>query len=409
MSGFTANGCAVSGISNLPTAIVLGVDTPIGLTVVRELGWHKVPVVAIGRSAGAIGGASRFASELVIRPADRLLVDWLPEFIRETKAAALFAISENDLIELAELPSVIEGCQILTPRKAQLDVVLDKSRTMEIARGAGISVPDSWQPVAGEDIAARIAKANFPVAVKWSDPPSVVATLAAAGIALEKVEYAATALALSAILQRYDRLGQYPLVQTYCAGKGLGQMLLMANGKTVLGFQHQRLREYPASGGVSTLCESVALSEHAEQMKRSEALLREIGWEGPAMVEYRFDRATGQYWLMEINGRFWGSLPLAHQCGVHFAWEHYRAAVLGKGDDTPRPYRLRRARYLIPDTRRLIEQMRSSSANKQQEIFDYVADFFDPRTGYYVWSARDLRPLLRDVQNIVRRYLRSGS
>jgi predicted ATP-grasp superfamily ATP-dependent carboligase len=408
-ASFAASYPGVSRTCKLPAAIVLGVDTPIGLTVVRELGCHHVPVIAVGRTPRAIGGASRFARRFVVRPADRSLAQWLPDLISESGAAAIFAISEGDLIELAGLPDVIDGCRILTPRKDQLDMVLDKRRTIDAARKCGIMVPDSWQPVAGRDIAVHARTLTYPVAVKWSDPPRVVAALAAAGIELQKVEYAETPCALLTILQRYDRFGHYPLVQSYCPGEGLGQMLMMAGGCARLCFQHRRLREYPASGGVSTLCESVAVTDHAGQMEKSGALLRDISWEGPAMVEYRYDRETGHYWLMEINGRFWGSLPLAHQCGAHFAWEHYRTAVLHETSAAPTPYRLRRARYLIPDSRRLVEQMRAPSARKADAIFDYVADFFDPQTGYYIWSTRDPGPWWRDAKNVVRRLLRLES
>jgi predicted ATP-grasp superfamily ATP-dependent carboligase len=397
-------------ISNaLPTAIVLGVDTPIGLTVVRELGRHEVPVVAIGRSAGAIGGMSRFAKRMFIRPTDRSMADWLPEIIRETGASALFAISEGDLLALAELPPVINGCRILTPRLPQLDIVLDKSQTMEVAKRTGLLTPDSWQPLATDDISKHVADLAYPVVLKWSDPPRIMADLEAAGIPFEKVEYAATALELLAALRRYEPLGHYPLVQSYCRGHGVGQMLLMQGGNAILRFQHQRLREYPASGGVSTLCASIPIEEHSAQMEKSEALLRAIGWEGTAMVEYRFDPNTGSYWLMEINGRFWGSLPLASQCGAEFAWEQYRSAVLRKTSAASSSYSQRHARYLIPDTRRLFEQLQAPNVNKADEIFNYIADFFDPGTGYYVWSWRDPGPLLTDAKNIVRRLLRLGS
>ena len=36
------------------------------------------------------------------------------------------------------------------------------------------------------------------------------------------------------------------------------------------------------------------------------------------MVEYKRDSATGQPYLMEVNGRFWGSLQLAIDSGVDF-------------------------------------------------------------------------------------------
>ncbi len=393
----------------LPTAIVLGVDTPIGLTVVREFGQHGVPVVAIGRTNRSIGGASRFANRFVIRPADRPMADWLPGMIRETGAAALFAISEGDLLELAGLPSVIEGCRILTPRSDQLDVVLDKSRTMLIAKAAGVSTPDSWQPYATDDLDAHATALSYPVVLKWSDPPRIMAGLEAAGVEFEKVEYADTPATLLAKLRRYDAVGQYPLVQSYCPGDGLGQMLLMQNGKATLRFQHKRLREYPPSGGVSTFCESIPITKHLAQMKKSEKLLKAIGWEGPAMVEYRYDEKRRKYWLMEINGRFWGSLPLASQCGAHFAWGQYRSVVLGETTGAPTGYRQRRARYLIPDTRRLAALLSARSAGSADALVDYFADFFDSATGYYVWWSRDPGPLWRDVKNIVRRLLRLGN
>ena len=47
-------------------------------------------------------------------------------------------------------------------------------------------------------------------------------------------------------------------------------------------------------------------------------LLRELGWNGVALVEYK-RRADGTYALMEINGRFWGAYALASKSGFHFA------------------------------------------------------------------------------------------
>ena len=53
---------------------------------------------------------------------------------------------------------------------------------------------------------------------------------------------------------------------------------------------------------------------------RDDALtkLQALGWHGVAMMEYRWDKATDQFYLMEMNGRFWGSLHLALYAGVDF-------------------------------------------------------------------------------------------
>ncbi|HEX7871528.1 MAG TPA: carboxylate--amine ligase [Sphingobium sp.] len=396
----------------LPAAIVLGADSPIGLTVVRELGQHGVPVIAVGKSDGAIGRYSRHTRRFVVRPKGRALADWLPDLIRDTGAAVLLAVSEGDLLALSALPEVIEGCRILTPRAEPLAIVLDKVRTLEAAARVGIDGPPGWQPLPGEDFAAQARALSYPAVLKWSDPPAMWAVLDAAGLPFEKTDYATAPDDLLAKLARYDALGQWPLVQGWCGGHGFGQMLMMAGGAARLRFQHRRLREYPASGGVSTLCATVPLSQHAAQMDKSEALLRAIGWEGPAMVEYRHDPATGRYWLMEINGRFWGSLPLARQAGAHFAWEQYRAAVPAAGSEAQRPYAARRARYAIPDTKRLVEVLRAPADTaapgqpvpvRWKEALAYGAEYLNPATGYYVWDWRDPMPFIGDLIGIVKR------
>ena len=389
--------------------LVLGADSPIGLTVVRELGARGVPVTAHGRSDRALGRFSRFSQAFVLDP--RPLAQWLQAYVAQHRIAAVMAVSEGHLLELAAMKDALSECQVLSPDADALAAVLDKTRTLALAASLGMAVPASWQPLMGEDHAALAAAQSYPVAVKWADPNAVQAALDSAGLALEKVEYARDARSLRAILARYDALGVWPLVQQYCPGQGLGQMLHMAGGAATLRFQHQRLREYPPSGGVSALCMMVPLHQHRVQMERSEALLQALDWHGPAMVEYRFDAASGTYWLMEVNGRFWGSIPLAWHCGAHFAWETYHSAVLGERGGAG-PLRPRRARYVIPDTKALALVLRDggvTAGRKLVAIAQFWLDFLDPRVRYYVWSLKDPGPLLGDLWGIVRRFARLGT
>ncbi|MDB5702030.1 MAG: ATP-grasp domain protein [Sphingomonadales bacterium] len=395
------------------TAIVLGSDTPIGLAVIRELGAHGVQVHAVSRTGASIGGASRFAHAEHMRP-DGPIADWLPELIATSGARALLAISETDLIELAALPDVIGGCRILTPRAEPLAKVLDKSVTLALGRSIGIDVSAGWQPIEGEDFGLRARTTIYPVVLKWADPPAVIPILETHGIAFLKAEFVMDAAALTQALGRYAGIARWPLVQDYCPGLGIGQMITMAKGVAVMRFQHRRLHEWPPEGGVSTLCEGVPLHEHATQMQKSEALLRMIGWEGPAMVEYRHDPVTGRYWLMEVNGRLWGSLPLASASGATFAWEQYRREILGQADLSASPRSGLRARYMIPETRRLARVLFQRSAiadplfrvRPWRDLFDYAAGFLRPGTRYYVWRLDDPGPLWRDVSNIVRKLWR---
>jgi len=214
-------------------------------------------------------------------------------------------------------------------------------------------------------------------------------------------------VALLALLDRYRTIGLWPMIQSYCPGHGLGQMLYMENGRATLRFQHRRIHEWPPEGGVSTFCTAEPLDLHAAQMAKSEALLASIDWDGPAMVEYRYDPQTGRYVLMEINGRFWGSMPLAHVCGADFAWEAYRRRVLGEGSEMPLPGSNIRARYMLPETRRLLRVLFDRDAivdpyfkvRPLRDLTAYLLGFFDPRMRYFVFSLADPGPFFRDMQS----------
>jgi predicted ATP-grasp superfamily ATP-dependent carboligase len=396
-----------------PPAIVLGIDTAIGVTVLRELGAHGVPVHGIGRMANAVGRASRYCLGFSVRPAGPLS-DWLPDMIMQTGAKALLAISEGDLVALAQLPPIISGCTILTPRAGPLAIVLDKRETLARAAAIGIDVPISWQPLAGEDMLLRARTLTYPVIAKWADPPAIADRLAALGLPLIKAEYLHTAEALIALINRYEPLDAWPLIQSYCPGVGLGQMIHIAGGKAVLHFQHRRLHEMPPEGGVSTLCESEPLNTHSAQMAKSEALLASIGWEGPAMVEYRYDAEAGRYWLMEINGRFWGSMPLASHSGAEFAWGSYRRNILGQADTVQPAIKPRRARYMIPETKRLIQLLFKRQAiadplfkpTPMADLISYLSGFFDPKMRYYLFCWSDPGPFLSDIKTVLMKALR---
>jgi predicted ATP-grasp superfamily ATP-dependent carboligase len=123
------------------------------------------------------------------------------------------------------------------------------------------------------------------------------------------------------------------LLQQRVVGPGTGIFLLLWDGKLKAQFAHERLCEKPASGGESVYRESVAIDEDLRD--RSRALLDRFGWRGVAMVEYKRDAATGQPYLMEVNGRFWGSLQLAIDSGVDFPRILVGLALGGRDEQMP--------------------------------------------------------------------------
>jgi len=394
-----------------PPCIVLGLETQIGLAVVRELGRAGVRVIGIAHDSRAIGLHSRYLTEALTVPEPRsaALLQALRDIGQRHGNCSLLAISEVNLSWLDSHRDALGPLQAALPDSAALRWVLDKSRTLQAARAVGIEVPESHDPQSLPEALALRAVLPYPVVLKWKDPNAVAPLLRAHGLPLLKTEYVHGPEGWDAAARRYAPLSQWPMAQRYCPGVGLGQFFFMHRGQAVRRFQHVRVAEWPPEGGFSSVCDAVPLDAHAGLQELSVRLLQHIGWEGVAMVEYRWDPATGRAVLMEINGRFWGSFPLAVQAGAGFARLAHAAALgLPLPVLTP-PLAPQRCRMLSTELKRLVrivlQPTRIADPLFQRrpghELARFLGDFLRPDVGYYVWSSDDPRPWLRDLSNLV--------
>ncbi|SDA18617.1 Predicted ATP-dependent carboligase, ATP-grasp superfamily [Nitrosospira sp. Nsp18] len=402
--------------------LLLGIDTPIGLAIVRELAQHGVEVHGIAHDRAALGLYSRYLTQAHFRKSSREgVARQVVALAHALKPCHVMAISEGDIALLNNHRSLFGEIRLLIPTAENMAWVLDKTKTYVMAEPLGIQVPKSFKLRSMDDWDTIMPRLYFPVVLKWRDPNAVAAKLSAAGLKLEKMIYCHNPADLHAVLTPYIAIGEFPLVQEYCPGYGLGQFVFMHKGNALLTFQHRRVSEWPPEGGFSSTCEAVPLTEHRVLMEKSIALLRSIGWEGVGMVEYRFDPLTGQAALMEINGRFWGSLPLAYHCGAAFGWLTYAVHGNDEHPGIPKSRDDLRCRFMIPETKRLLRilfqphliQDRSLHFGRWRELGRFILEFLRPGVRYYVFSFRDPMPFFVDialslvsrVRSVVRRQL----
>ncbi len=104
------------------------------------------------------------------------------------------------------------------------------------------------------------------------------------------------------------------MIQEVIGGFGAGYNVIAKDGIIKSAYQHQRLTE-PIEGGASSYRKTVHINEYGLKLI-SEKLLKVINWSGPAMIEYKIE--NGVPYVMEINGRFWGSLSLGIKAGLNF-------------------------------------------------------------------------------------------
>lgn len=123
-------------------------------------------------------------------------------------------------------------------------------------------------------------------------------------------------------------------------------------------------------------------------------LLEALDWQGVAMVECKRDAATGRQVIMEVNGRFWGSLQLAIDAGVDFPSLLVRCAM-GEAVAPCPAYRVGiRSRWFWGDVDHLYLRLRDGAARSRVSA---VLDFLRVRPGRdrsEVWRWRDPAPFV---------------
>jgi predicted ATP-grasp superfamily ATP-dependent carboligase len=200
------------------------------------------------------------------------------------------------------------------------------------------------------------------------------------------------------------------MLQRQIVGDGLGLFALCDRGDMKIVFAHRRLREKPPWGGVSVLREAIAPDPTA--LEYADRLLRSLNWHGVAMVEFKRDAASGQVHLMEVNGRFWGSLQLAIDAGINFPLHLVR---LYRGQDVPiRPaYTVgQRSRWLLGDLDHLLLRLKANGTMPPDSpsMGAVLLDFcrcFRRDTRLEIESLRDPGPSLHEMRRYARDLLRS--
>ena len=213
----------------------------------------------------------------------------------------------------------------------------DKAETIKLAIETGVPHPKTRFITDTTEVETAAEELGFPVVIKPRQ------SCGSRGIAYVREK--------EKLLESYMRVHSeypFPMVQEFIppGANAYGVSLLLnkeAEPRAV--FVHKRLREFPVKGGPSTLRESVHKPELVDISIR---LLKSINWHGVAMVEFKEDPRDGQCKIMEINPRFWGSLPLAIVAGVDFPYLLYKMVTEGDVEPVMEYPAGIRCRWLLP-------------------------------------------------------------
>lgn len=385
-----------------PRILVLDGNQRAALAALRSLGTKGLWVAAGESCSPSMAGLSRYCCKGVVYTdpftSPRQFFDDLLKQIHELKISFLLPITEATTYVILAYRDELPNHVILPfPETDAVEHLANKNDLFRLAQQLGVPIPETvFCQNAEEGLEALNKIDRFPVVLKpfkskILQPASILSTQVV--IAHSEQE------ARDALSEHF--FFQFPFtIQSFIEGSGQGIFALFNHGEPVCFFAHRRLREKPPGGGVSVLCESAPVNDllrlHAEK------LLRTVGWQGVAMVEFRVS-PDGEGYLMEVNPRFWGSLQLAIDSGIDFPWWLYLANT---GQAVPQlGWQHRRVRWLLGDLDRLYLVLKSSPdtysfGRKLVEIFRFFKPGWRTRHEVNRWS--DLRPFWFELKQYLR-------
>jgi protein-tyrosine-phosphatase/predicted ATP-grasp superfamily ATP-dependent carboligase len=346
------------------------------------------------------------------RPDDPRWVQTVESILQQTTFQLLIPCNDQAVIPVQIYHNRLSRfCRIYSLEDHAFRMAFDKIAMDGLARDLGIPRPKSKVVAAGESAEAVLQELALPVVLK---PPS---SFTAEDLSAKRtVARARTYNDLTRSLRASTDWGRI-LIQENFIGTGVGVELLARAGRTLVAFQHVRVHE-PLEGGGSSYRKSVALDPGL--LAASQSLIRALDYTGVAMVEFKVNVESGEWIFVEINGRFWGSLPLALAAGVDFPLYLYDMLVNGRSD-FPKTYRAgMHCRSLTADCEWLVANLAANRRDptlatralgrvsleglnilRLRERWDTLTGD-DPRPGLYE-GRTILRDILRKVAHVARR------
>ena len=292
--------------------LILGEDTRSFLSVIRSLGeaGMVVDVVTLINTTPSL--SSKWISKVFKLNYQAFTQnEWqaaLSDIIEKGSYDLVIPCDERSLYPLLDIKEASHSSTIFAiPERDILGPLFDKEQTKQLAEKLGINV------ARGEliDLNATSSKNlinefGLPVVLK-----------PAMSYESEQLNHRNSVMIAKSAedIEIFKQTNTQCLVEEYFVGTGMGVSVFSCKGKIRAAFAHRRVSE-PEKGGGSSYRKAWPLSP--DMLDACQKICVHLNYTGVGMFEFKYNDATKRWILIEINARFWGSLPLAIFAGVDF-------------------------------------------------------------------------------------------
>jgi predicted ATP-grasp superfamily ATP-dependent carboligase len=314
------------------SVVVPAVEVPSSLACLRSLRKRGINTIVVSERDSPEAFCSRYCDEAINVPSPEENVeeykDALLQLAKRSDVRTIIPMREEDVYVLSKYRESF-GKYVGTPwpEFEKLRRIHDRIELYDAAENAGVPVPETHLLTECDDWSWEwITKARY---VLVGDEYNEADVEVDGGGTVKRTRVNPSRGIYSPPSTEYLAPGTKPDVDMLCAKAGHVPLVqeymydtdeyaffaIYDRGEPLATFQHRQIRGFKYSGGSSAFRKSVQIPElEAEGLK----LLDHLDWHGPAMVEFKKDGDTGEFKLMEVNPRFWSSLPFSVQAGADF-------------------------------------------------------------------------------------------
>jgi predicted ATP-grasp superfamily ATP-dependent carboligase len=280
------------------------------LAIIRSLGRSGVPVYAVLDGPGSPAGLSRYLTGRFSWTPDLDDVPALLAGLREMAAAipgraVLIPTDDAGAILIAEHADVLEPVFLLPRQPAGLPRQLaSKEQLAALCREVGVPTPEVRAVPALGGLTGDTGGLTFPLVVKIAEPwqPGERHGLKSTTIVDDAEQLAALAARFP------DGKGPAVLLQEYLPADSCedwffhGHVGEEPDGSAVfrMSVTGQKIRSFPPTAGITTLGRAW---DNPELRAVAEKFLAGVGYRGIVDLDFRLDRRTGVYHLLDANPR----------------------------------------------------------------------------------------------------------
>lgn len=380
--------------------LVLDGNQRSALATTRSLGKKGHKVFVIDTTPTSLSGSSKYCDKYFqvtnIAENPKSFTEEVKDIITKFGITVMLPMTDISTATILKQREQFANIGIPAPSYESYNLASNKNSLFKLAISLGIPIPKTIFIDSTNEIDLKLNELTYPIVIK----PSKSRVLINNHWISTQVSYAHSLDDLQRQIKESEWLQSFPfMVQEYIKGDGHGTFAFYEQGRPITFFAHKRLREKPPSGGVSVLRESAPVNPRMQEI--SKKLLDHIGWHGAAMVEFIVSN-DGTPYLIEINGRFWGSLQLSIDAGIDFP---HLAYLLAANKPLPtninyKPYV--RSRWLLGDLDHLYLTLKSdnkkvSLSEKLSAAIEFMK-FYQKNTRYEVNRLSDIQPFIYELK-----------